>query len=152
MSCTIRLNAIQETSICDGPGIRTVLYFQGCHRRCVGCHNPGTWDSDGGVVWEITHLLQYIREHVVTKRITLSGGEPLEQMEGVTKLLRQLREEEYDVALYTGFELDEIPSTLLELVNYVKTGNYRKDLRTTTVAYIGSINQSFISIRGGDAK
>jgi len=47
---TLCVNAIDFSgSICDGPGLRTVVYLQGCNRRCINCHNPQTWDLTCGV-------------------------------------------------------------------------------------------------------
>lgn len=148
---TVRLNTINMSSICDGPGIRIVLFFQGCHRRCECCHNPDTWDPNGGQIWSIDDLVQFIIEYAPTKRVTLSGGEPLEQIDGVYQLIQRLRQadEQFDIALYTGLEFDSIPDALLRHLDYVKTGAYRQELRTTTTPYIGSTNQKFIKIHRG---
>lgn len=148
---TVRLNAINMNSVCDGPGIRMVLFFQGCHRRCESCHNPDTWDPNGGWIWDIDELVQFITENAPKNRVTLSGGEPLEQIDGVYQLIQRLRQADahFDITLYTGFEFDDIPDFLLGCIDYVKTGPYRQELRTTTISYIGSTNQKFIKITGG---
>lgn len=146
MDDIVRLHAIKTTSVCDGPGIRMVIFFQGCNRGCAGCHNPETWDEKQGEMWEINNLLQYIEKNAKTKRVTLSGGEPLEQTDAVKKIVRNLSALGYDITLYTGYELEDVPQEILCGLKYVKTGRYIDQLRTTTTPYIGSENQEFIEV------
>jgi len=136
-------------SIADGPGIRTVLYVQGCERRCVGCHNPETWPIDGGIAVAVTDLVVELRSKVANKKITISGGEPLLQTPAVIALLEELPD--FNVALYTGAELHEVPKKLVGYLDYIKVGRYEADKRTTTSPYLGSSNQQFIQLRQGEA-
>lgn len=151
MKGTVRLHAIITASVCDGPGIRMVIFFQGCNRRCSGCHNPETWDEKQGEIWEISNLLQYIEKNAKTKKVTLSGGEPLEQIGAVKKIVKYLSELGYDIALYTGYELGDVPQEILCKLKYVKVGRYVDELRTTTTPYIGSENQRFIEVENWEA-
>lgn len=74
----LRINKIDFSgSICDGPGIRTVLFLQGCKKRCEGCHNPQTWEIKAGKIIAISELFEAICANSKMKRITISGGEPL---------------------------------------------------------------------------
>ena len=145
---TIRINAIELSSVCDGPGVRLVVFLQGCSRKCFGCHNPETWSSEDGNNWLLYDLLHFIIDHNPTRRITISGGEPLEQFSSTYKLIQMLRhyDKNYDIALYTSFEIEDIPSNLLDSLDYVKTGKYIDELRITTKQFIGSSNQSFIKL------
>lgn len=148
MKDTLRIHTIIDNSICDGPGIRMVLFCQGCHRHCKGCHNPGTWDSQKGFIWETDSLAKYIVDHAKTKRLTISGGEPLDQYHSVLSLINCIKaiDVSFDIALYTGFDLIDIASELLSKLNYIKVGCYKQELRSTTIDYIGSINQEFIDL------
>lgn len=135
-------------SICDGPGIRTVIYFQGCNRNCKGCHNPQTWNIDEGTGWDVVNLADYISQNSKTKRVTISGGEPLLQKEALLHLIRLL--EGYDIAIYTGFNMAEVPLEIIKNVNYIKTGEFIQKLQSSIKPYIGSTNQKFIVLRSGD--
>lgn len=146
----MRINSIDYSgSIVDGPGIRTVLYLQGCHQHCEGCHNPGTWDINGGKKVTIDSLVEEILDKSMTKKITISGGEPLLQVEAVLELSKKLKSKNFNITLYTGYELEHVPNEILEYLDYIKVGRYEKDKRSTTVDYIGSTNQRFIKLRGG---
>lgn len=143
---TVRIHSIKTSSVCDGPGIRMVIFFQGCSRRCDGCHNPKTWDKSKGESWSVDKLVEYVIKNAKTKRVTLSGGEPLEQIKVIEQIIILLRNMNYDIALYTGFQIDKVPQNILRRVNYIKTGCYIKELRTTITPYIGSTNQRFQQI------
>ena len=70
----------------------------------------------------------------------------MEQMVATRELIDRLWQSNYDIALYTGYEIEDIPQDILEKLNYIKVGSYKKELRTTIVPYIGSVNQRFIKI------
>jgi anaerobic ribonucleoside-triphosphate reductase activating protein len=134
-------------SIADGPGIRTVLYVQGCNQRCDGCHNPKTWDIKQGKSVLVMDLAQDIRSKSPTKNLTISGGEPLLQVAAVLELVKLL--EDFNIALYTGLNLEDVPDELLDNLDYVKVGKYEQNKRCTTENYIGSLNQCFMRGRKG---
>lgn len=148
----IRIHSVDyRGSICDGPGIRTVIFLQGCLRHCPRCHNPQTWDMDGGRLMPEEELAGEVIRLSWTKRVTISGGEPLLQTDSVVKLAALLRAAGFDTALYTGFSRQDVPESVLEHLEYLKTGEYVDALRTTVVPYVGSKNQVFerISPEGG---
>lgn len=134
-------------TICDGPGIRTILFLQGCSRHCKGCHNPQTWDFAKGSVWSINNLYQEICSKSSTKRITISGGEPLEQKDEILELIVMLYKVQYDITLYTGFNITDVPKEFFEFINYIKTGEYIQELKTSIIPYVGSSNQEFINVK-----
>ncbi|MCP6719389.1 MAG: 4Fe-4S cluster-binding domain-containing protein [Patescibacteria group bacterium] len=143
----IVINTIDYSgSIVDGPGLRTILFVQGCVRRCEECHNPSTWNIEGGIELEVEEIVRELNEKCINKKITISGGEPLLQFPAVLKLVKNL--EDFNVVLYTGFELEDIPKEILKHINYVKVGRYIKKKRTTILPFIGSKNQKFIKIGG----
>lgn len=142
----VRIHSIDFSgSICDGPGIRTVIFFQGCNRNCQGCHNPQTWNIDGGTPWKVLNLAEYIFQNSKTERVTISGGEPLLQKEALVHLIRLLRG--FDIAVYTGFNFAEIPTEIISNINYVKTGEFIQGLKSSIMPYIGSRNQNFIDLK-----
>ena len=74
----IRLAAdLQTDSIVDGPGLRAVLWTQGCGHHCPGCQNPGTWDFHGGGLVPIQMVKDAIDELEYHTGITMSGGDPI---------------------------------------------------------------------------
>lgn len=86
---TGRIHSRESFGTVDGPGIRYVLFMQGCPLRCLYCHNPDTWDSNGGT--EITAeevITEYLRNKSFYAKggITVTGGEPLMQIEFLTEL------------------------------------------------------------------
>jgi len=140
------INSIDYTgSIVDGPGIRTVLYVQGCNQRCEGCHNPRTWDIKAGKSVPTADIADEIRRKSMTKNLTISGGEPLLQIPAVLELVKNL--EDFDIALYTGLTLEDVPKELQSRLHYVKVGHYDKSKHCSTVDYVGSTNQCFIDLR-----
>ena len=145
----IKINSIDyRGSIVDGPGIRTVLYLQGCDLHCEGCHNPSTWNINNGKKVTIDSLVEEIVNKSMTKKITISGGEPLLQAKSVLELSKKLKSKNFNITLYTGYELEDVSNELLEYLDYIKVGRYEKDKRCTTVDYIGSTNQRFINLKG----
>jgi len=143
----IVINSIDYSgSIVDGPGLRTVLFVQGCNRRCEECHNPSTWNIEGGIGLDVEEIVQELNEKCINKKITISGGEPLLQFPAVLKLVKNL--EDFNVVLYTGFELEYIPKEILKYINYIKVGRYIKKKKTKILPFIGYRNQKFIKLRG----
>ena len=144
----IIVNSIDYSgSIVDGHGIRTVLYLQGCELRCEGCHNPGTWNIDDGKNFPVEVLVDEIITKSMTNKITISGGEPLLQTVPVLELIKKLKSNNFNIVLYTGYELEEVNNEILKQLDYIKVGRYEKDKRCTTVDYIGSTNQRFIDLK-----
>ncbi len=141
----LNINSIDyQRSIVDGPGIRTVIFLQGCNIRCDGCHNPSTWDVNKGNQVEIDDLIIELNLKCLNKKITITGGEPLLQYSGVLHLVKQIPE--YNIVMYTGFNFNEVPREILSYLDYIKVGSYHKDKRTTIEPYIGSKNQKFIKL------
>ncbi len=100
-----RINSFQSMGAVDGPGIRFVVFMQGCPLRCVYCHNPDTWSLSGDeygvddVYQRILRCRPYFGEE---GGVTVSGGEPLLQWELVSELFRKLKEEGIHTALDTS--------------------------------------------------
>ena len=140
----LRVNSIDyRGSICDGFGIRTVVFLQGCTRHCPGCHNPETWKTDAGRAVEPDELALEIDKMSPFKQVTISGGEPLLQPEDLEALLASLKALGFEITLYTSHQRGEVPAGILNLIDYLKTGEYIEALRTTVQPFVGSTNQRF---------
>jgi anaerobic ribonucleoside-triphosphate reductase activating protein len=133
-------------SLGNGPGVRTLVFLQGCDIRCEGCHNPSTWDSGCGIAYKVKTLADELSARIKNKKITITGGEPFFQREAVIELARLLHGHGFDMCLYTGHNFDEVPKGILPFLKYLKVGKFKQDLRCTNTPYIGSTNQKFITL------
>lgn len=101
-----RISAFQSMGAVDGPGVRCVVFMQGCPLRCVYCHNPETWEINGGEAAETEQLVRKIlRYRSFINRgggVTVSGGEPLMQAQFCRELFKRLKEEGIHTALDTS--------------------------------------------------
>ena len=144
----MRINSIRyNNSVVDGPGIRTVLFMQGCDLHCKGCQNRSTWDINKGKEVDIDELANELNKKVFNKKITISGGEPLMQKEALIELITKLNDLEFDIALYTGHSKDEVPSEIIPKLKYLKTGSFIQELKTTVKPFVGSENQIFEEVK-----
>ena len=89
---TGQIHSIESFGTVDGPGIRMVVFTKGCPMRCQYCHNPDTWSLHGGTAMTVSEILdQYEASRPFYRGggITVTGGEPLLQMEFVTELFEE---------------------------------------------------------------
>lgn len=143
------LDFVEGTSV-DGPGLRTTIYFAGCQHHCPGCHNPQSWDMDGGREMTIDEITEVIEKNGFN--VTFSGGDPLYQAEGVTELALRLRDLGYTLWCYTGFLWEEIKDQpryrqLLECLDVLVDGPFIASLRDTELLFLGSSNQRLIRVK-----
>lgn len=141
-----------ESSCDDGPGIRSVLFLQGCSKNCKECHNAGIKEHGKGTMVSIDELIMFIESQCCNRKITISGGEPLEQMDSLEILIRKLKVKGYNICVYTGWEIERVPRSILKLVDYIKTGSFVSDLKNPKIQYVGSSNQHMFSINKGNIK
>ena len=106
--CKGRISATESFGSVDGPGIRFIVFVQGCRYRCQYCHNPETWEREGGYEATAEEIFrQAWRYRPYWKRtggITVSGGEPLLQLEFVTELFRIAKEKSVNTVIDTAGE------------------------------------------------
>ena len=156
----MRINSIVRESIVDGPGIRFVVFTQGCHHSCPGCHNPQTHDVCGG--FEITpeelvsEFKKSISDNPLLDGVTITGGEPLLHASGLLSFLPAVREAGFNIWLYTGYTVEEIRAVgspeqllLLESVDVVVDGRFESERRTVDIPFVGSRNQRVIGVKEG---
>ena len=138
----VYINSIKfNRSLVDGPGVRTVVFFQGCDLRCKGCQNPSTWEIKNGMEMTTDELVSLLKKEVVNKKVTFSGGEPLMQIDALLEVIKKLKD--FDITVYTGHEFKDVPQELLYNITYIKTGSFKEELKSTVKPYVGSTNQEF---------
>ncbi|MCU0388089.1 MAG: pyruvate formate-lyase-activating protein [Chitinophagaceae bacterium] len=121
---TLRIHSIESFGTHDGPGIRMVVFTQGCQFRCLYCANPDTWDPSGGREITLDEIVQRAIEEkpFFGKRggVTISGGEPTLQRTMLIKLFEMFKAEGINTALDSNGRLlnDEV-KTLLSLTDYL---------------------------------
>lgn len=142
----VYINSIKfNRSLVDGPGVRTVVFFQGCDLHCKGCQNPSTWEMKNGTEMTTDELVTILEKEVVNKKVTFSGGEPLMQVDALIDVAKKLKD--FDIAVYTGHEFEEVPKELLDNITYIKTGSFKEELKSTVKPYVGSTNQEFRRVK-----
>lgn len=116
-SDTLNLHGFMDRSRANGPGVRGVVWFQGCTLACPGCFNPTTHSSRPHHVVAVTELVRdFAARAGEIEGITISGGEPLQQAPGLLKLLQGVRIlTSLSVILFSGYTSSEIASTSLGL-------------------------------------
>ena len=101
-----RVSSVQSMGAVDGPGLRYVVFLQGCPLRCAYCHNPETWDLTGGTPYTAEDLcktiLRYRPYFGENGGVTVSGGEPLLQLDFVSEVFRLARAKKVQTALDTS--------------------------------------------------
>lgn len=102
-----RIHSFESMGLVDGPGIRSVVFMQGCKLRCAYCHNPDTWDTGGGWEVEAAELMGKIARYLPYFQksgggVTFSGGEPLLQPEFLLEMLRLCRKRGVHTAVDTA--------------------------------------------------
>ncbi len=155
MSTSLRIAGITEESIVDGPGIRFVVFAQGCRHNCPGCHNPQTHDIGGGTVVTVDEILGQMKENPLLDGITLSGGDPFEQAKGFRELASRAREADYHVVTYTGYTYEQLREKadyqpdwagLLRNTDLLIDGPFIKDLHDPLLVFRGSQNQRIVDV------
>ena len=118
MSVFGRVHSIESFSTVDGPGVRAVIFLQGCFLNCIYCHNPDTWNIKAGELIDSDSLLKKVLEYkeYVKGGVTLSGGEPFLQPEFILDLLKKLKLEKIHTAIESScaIELNEKTEQILE--------------------------------------
>lgn len=100
------IHSFESFGTVDGPGIRYVIFFQGCPLRCKYCHNPDTWKLKSGKEYSVqdivTNALKYKSYFSKNGGITLTGGEPLLQIDFVIELLKEFKKHDVHTAIDTS--------------------------------------------------
>lgn len=152
----IRLAAdLQTDSIVDGPGIRTVIWTQGCPHQCPGCHNPMTHSFEDGCLVDVDLVKEEISSLSHQTGVTFSGGDPMCQPEACLALAKHCKQLNLDVWFYTGYTYEQIVqlakqrTCILELLTYIDVlvdGKFILDEKSLNLEFKGSRNQRVIDV------
>ena len=156
----MRIAGLVKNDIVDSDdGIAVALYFQGCPHHCKGCHNPETWDFNGGMEIDREELIKTVMdsltENGIKRNLSILGGEPLapQNIDNTIYILSKIRKQFKDIKilLWTGYSFKDIKKDkqqkkILKLVNKIIDGKYIEELRDTTLELRGSSNQNIINL------
>jgi anaerobic ribonucleoside-triphosphate reductase activating protein len=153
----MRLIGITHESIVDGPGIRVVVFAQGCTAACPHCHNPDSWTINGGQEYTVRQVIRMIRKPGPGRKkvqgVTFSGGEPFLQAGELAQVAFEAKRIGWDVVTYTGYTYEEIlrqndaeMQTLLNFTDYLIDGPYIHEKRERNIPFRGSTNQRIINM------
>lgn len=155
MDKQIRISGIINESIVDGPGIRMVIFAQGCRHNCKGCHNPHTHPMDGGELVEIDKIVEDIRKNPLLDGVTFSGGEPFEQAKAFAALAKRINKLGLNVMAYSGYTFEQLiddskeRKERMELLNNIKIlvdGPFIQEQKDLLLKFRGSTNQRIIDV------
>lgn len=155
----LKVAGISKNSVVDGPGIRYVIFTQGCYHKCEGCQNPQTHDSNGGKFIDIQEIFEEYINNTTYDGITFSGGEPFLQADVLADLAVKIRSDlsrPHNIICYTGYTWEEIQdiiakgvfdySRLLRNIDYLIDGKFDKDKASLDCNWRGSTNQRIINV------
>lgn len=151
-STTIRIAGAIQESIVDGPGIRYVIFTQGCPFRCKGCHNPQSQPLNGGMDVSLRLLYDEFFSNPLVTGVTFSGGEPFIQSRPLSIFSKFLKEKGYNLWSYSGFTFDKLVSDasryeLLKYLDVVVDGPFIMSQRSLDIDFRGSKNQRIIDVQ-----
>lgn len=147
---------LEQDSITNGPGLRFVIFTQGCPHHCVGCHNPQTHEIGIGTQMSADALFAKIKANPLTKGVTFSGGEPFLQAEELADLGERLKESGYEVAVYSGWTFEELlekskrepgVKRLLSCSDVLIDGRFRLEEKSLDLRFRGSANQRILDVQ-----
>ena len=150
----MRYHNITKDDMLNGDGLRVVLWVAGCTHGCKGCHNPITWDIQGGIEFD-----EAARQEINTEMekdyvsgLTFSGGDPLhpENRKEITALARELKQRYPDKTLwmYTGFSWDEVDDLqVMQYIDVLVDGEFIMALKDDQLHWKGSSNQRVIDVK-----
>lgn len=149
MSAIRVLDIIAGTTV-DGVGLRTSIYVAGCRHQCEGCHNRHSWDFEAGVPMSVDEIMARVEEEDFN--VTLTGGDPLWQVEKILPLAQAIKAKGYTLWCYTGFVWEQIIespelSAILEYADVIVDGRFVASERDVTLRFKGSANQRIIDVK-----
>lgn len=107
----LNLMGYVDASQVNGPGVRAVIWVQGCNRHCSGCFNSESWSFEINQLWSVETLADQILSQPKNQGVTFSGGKPFWQAIALTQLARRLKEAGLNVMSFSGFTLTQLQSS-----------------------------------------
>lgn len=154
----MRYHNITHDDMNNGDGLRVVLWVAGCDHHCKDCHNPVTWDPEGGVEFtlaEAEEIFNDLNKEYISG-VTFSGGDPLhpanrEQISDLAEFIKAMYPGK-TVWVYTGYTWEEIMEcsdlvSMLKTVDVLVDGRFDRDLKSVTYPWAGSTNQRVIDVQ-----
>ena len=144
------LHVVEGTSV-DGPGLRTSIYLAGCSHHCPGCHNPESWDMNGGEERTLDELMDIIAYNETP--VTFSGGDPLAQAQPLALLINRIKQElGYNVWCYTGYTWQQVTQqpqlmAVVRQLDVLVDSPFLLAERDTKLRFRGSRNQRLIDVQ-----
>lgn len=150
-----RYAGLMTNDFTNGESVCVSFWTQGCPHQCEDCHNPETWDFDGGLELPTDikgQIIKAICANGITRNFSILGGEPLcpQNLEEVDQIVAAVRAAypNIKIFLWTGYTLDELKQqknphiiNILSKINTLIDGRYIKELRDITLKLRGSSNQ-----------
>lgn len=154
----LRLAGIIHESVVDGPGIRSVVFTQGCPHGCGECHSLETWNFDGGRVEAVQNIAEEIISRPHIDGVTYSGGEPFCQPKPLVALTRLLvqHDNNFNFWIYSGYTLEALIAAsrtnkdvneLLDVCDILVDGPYVNRKKDLKLRFRGSSNQRIIDLK-----
>lgn len=152
----LRIAGIVKESVVDGPGIRFVIFSQGCKHNCKGCHNPETHDVNSGKLVDTEEILDEIKKDPLLLGVTFSGGEPFLQAKPFADLAKQIHKLGLDIITYTGYKFETLISKMNKENNYEELlnntdilvdGEFILEEKSLMLKFRGSKNQRVIDVK-----
>ncbi|MDO4731454.1 MAG: anaerobic ribonucleoside-triphosphate reductase activating protein [Clostridia bacterium] len=151
----IRLSGVIKQSVVDGPGIRFVIFSQGCFHNCKNCHNPQTHDINGGYITDTDNIINEIKKNPLISGVTFSGGEPFLQAYEFSYLAREIHKLGLNIITYTGYTIEELLClkdkkdiyNLLCETDLLVDGKFDEEKKSLMIKFRGSTNQRIINSR-----
>lgn len=150
MSGVIRVHKFVQKTEVEGPGPRMAIWVQGCSIRCHNCYEEDAWDINGGYAMSIDEIVA-LTEGI--EGITVLGGEPSEQAEGVAELLERFKLRDKNCIVFSGYTLEELReknsiaiNDMLKYTDLLVDGRYDDQNRELRRSMVGSSNQRFIPL------
>lgn len=151
----LKVSGVVPESIVDGPGIRYVIFTQGCPHHCEGCHNPQTHDFNGGTEYDIDDIISKIKQNPLLTGVTFSGGEPFCQPERLAELGRKIKEIGLNIVSYSGYTFEELVELsknnpaimeLLKVTDILIDGKFILEQKSLMLKFRGSKNQRILDV------
>ncbi|CAI3951677.1 anaerobic ribonucleoside-triphosphate reductase activating protein [Commensalibacter papalotli (ex Botero et al. 2024)] len=149
----LRLSGVVEESIVDGPGLRFVIFTQGCPHQCPGCHNPKTHPFTGGFCMDIETIFEQFQENPLLDGITFSGGEPFMQAAPLVQLAKKIHSIKKHITIYTGYVFENLLKMskqnhaiidLLTMTDLLIDGPFLLSQKNLELSFRGSANQRLL--------
>lgn len=158
----MKYSGLIRNDLAAAPGISVSFFVQGCPHKCKGCHNPETWDFNGGKEFTqavLDEIIEALRANDVERSFCIMGGEPLceENIFLVYLVLQYVKQHLPDTKIYiwSGYYYDELLKRsepklhlILEMADYLIDGPYVESMRDLSLQMRGSSNQSIIELKG----